>query len=138
MRALLLPSHLPPPPHPLPPPLPPHPLLLLLFIRGLNSRPPCLQHYLDYEGLKRSIKPCAQAQQDAAAAAAWSAGGAHAAGQGAATAHLLDARKVMFQDRLDAEVLKVLAFYKQRSQELLQVSSAAQVCAALANGHRYC
>ena len=76
MRALLLPSH------PLPPPLPPHPLLLLLFIRGLNSRPPCLQHYLDYEGLKRSIKPCAQAQQDAAAAAAWAAGGAHAAGQG--------------------------------------------------------
>jgi hypothetical protein len=31
----------------------------------------------------------------------------------------------MFQDRLDAEVLKVLAFYKRRSQELLQVSSAA-------------
>ena len=103
---------------------------------------PHLQHYLNYEGLKRAIKACAKAQQEEAAAATAAAapaasGAEQAAGdeQRAAASRLLDARKAAFQKQLDGEVLKVLAFYQQRSRELVQVSFAApkSVEAAMVN-----
>jgi hypothetical protein len=77
-----------------------------------------LQHYLDYDALKQSIKACAEAQRAAA----------QQQGPPLSTRALLEDSQAKFQSQLDAEVLKVVGFYQQHSAQLLEVSCFLLCC----------
>ncbi len=79
---------------------------------------PCLQHYLDYDALKQSIKDCAEAQRAAA----------QQQGPPLSVRALLEDSQAKFQSQLDAEVLKVVRFYQQHSAQLLEVRCFLLCC----------